>query len=143
MTIEIDVNDRTPPTPCKTEGCGHPRFHVCLYGKDELFPESLLARYLYLPRSRKSSPFARFGPRSDEHKEALRRSANARWAKHYAANKERDDAIVKRYAQGDIGMKPLAAEFGLKYGNVRMILQRAAKEGRVSINSRANNRKSA
>lgn len=129
MSIEIDINDRTPPTPCQTEGCGRPRFHVCTFGKPDLFPQ--LLGLLYAGKLDR-----RFGGRTAAHKEALRRSANARWAQHYAKNKERDDSIVERYAQGDIGMKPLANEFGLSYGATRLILQRAAAQGRIAINAK-------
>ncbi len=133
MSIDIDVNDRTPPTPCQTEGCGHPRYHVCTFGKPDLF-------HVFIPKyfttGKKRSPFARFGERSQAHKDAISASQRRRWAVHYAANKERDDKIIDRYNEGDVGMKPIAAEFGISYGTVRAVLMRAADEGRVTINTK-------
>lgn len=131
MSIEIDINDRTPKTPCQTPGCPHPNYHVCLVGKVDLFPQLLAELY---ERMKKRSPMARYGPRSEAHKQAIAESQQRRWQKIWDEHKERDDAIIERYKKGDVGMKPIAAEFDMTYAAVRAVLRRAAKQGRVTLN---------
>lgn len=132
--LNIDWN--APKTPCQTEGCDYPNYHVCLVGKEDLthlYPDLLQA---YIPGQRgKASPFARFGFRSDAHREAISASQKARWAKIKEANRDRDRQIVEDYKSG-LGTKQIRIKYGMGHGTIVKILHEARDNGEVEIRTR-------
>lgn len=130
MSIDINVNDRTPPTPCQTEGCTYPRYHACIFGKPDLFP--MLLGETPRERRRRQQRWAT-GPKSEEARAAMRVSQGQRWAQVRLEEADRDEALIKEYAKGAVGMLTLAHEYDLNIKTVRRILHEAAVKGRVTI----------
>lgn len=73
---------------------------------------------------------------SDEARAALVARNKIRWAKHHEKNRERDEKIILRYANGGIGMKKIADEFGIGYHTVISVLRRASEAGIIVIRPR-------
>lgn len=134
--LNIDWN--APKTPCKTEGCNWPNYHVCLVGKEDRtheFPE-LCRPYIPGQRIRKSrSGEGRFDYMSDDHKEALRQAQNRIWADRLAANAPRNAKIVEDYDSG-LGIRELRAKYGIGHGTVVKILHDARDRGEVVMRTR-------
>lgn len=132
MAIDIDVNDRTR-TPCQTPGCSHPNFHVCMVGKDHLFPVGLVASYQSRAarRSWESGNRKPLSERSPEVREAISEGQKKRWN---TRNSERDQKMVERYAEGNISMDGLGLEFGVGRFVVRRVLARAEEAGIITKN---------
>jgi GTP-sensing pleiotropic transcriptional regulator CodY len=123
MSLEnIDWN--APRTPCQTEGCNWPNFHVCLVGKEDLFPE--LIKNLPTARSTKYT-------RSIQHNLAVSESQKARWAAIHAKYEERDREIVELYAEGNISINKLAEKFNVGRFVIRRVLRQAEADGAVII----------
>lgn len=123
MPVDL-TNMLGPKTPCQTPGCNWPNWHVCLVGKPDLFPKLLRAEE---KRDRLMSP------RTEEHKQAIAEAQIRRWERVREENRERDAQIVKRYAEGNVGIKPLAKEFGTGPGAVRRVLYAAQERGEISV----------
>lgn len=137
MTIEIDINDRTPPTPCRTEGCEHPRFHICFFGQEPevQFKPEVFVREALRKKTRPSQAY-----RTPEEVEAIRRKSigtaqSARWDKYRAETAGRDRKVVERYKQ-NVGMHDLQMEFNISRGKVLKILHEAKARGEVEIRPR-------
>lgn len=134
--LNIDWN--APKTPCKTEGCNWPNYHVCLVGKEDRtheFPE-LCRPYIPGQRGRASrAGEGRFGYMTEEHKEALRQAQNRIWADRLAANAPRNKQIVADYDSG-LGIRELRAKYGIGHGTVVKILHDARDRGEVVIRTR-------
>jgi len=133
MPIDIDINDRTPPTPCKTEGCGHPRFHVCFFGQESTvhFKPEVFVREV---RRKKH-----LRPRRDpdevamERREKISIAQKRKWDKYREETAGRDKKIVERYATGAESMATLQNEFKVSRGKILKILHEAAARGEVTI----------
>ena len=131
MSIDIDVNDPRPPTPCRTDGCGHPRFHVCAFGKPDLFPQ--LLGQLKARKKQKNRGHWINNENLDEVLENMSLAQRDRREREKEENRERDNKVVDRYAKGDIGMHGLSKEFGIAVNVVRDILKEAEAAGRIAI----------
>lgn len=73
---------------------------------------------------------------SQEAREALAARNKTRWAKYHEKNRERDEKIILRYANGGAGMQKIASEFEIGYHTVASILRRAADAGIIVIRPR-------
>lgn len=55
---------------------------------------------------------------------ALETAREARWDAHHEANKDRDEAIVRRYRDDVVGLKKIAGEFGIGYETAMNVIRR-------------------
>lgn len=126
--IEIDWN--APRTGCKTPGCGHPTFHVCLFGQDLDTP--------VVSNKSHPSPYKgrKLGSPSSLAISNMETAQQDRWDRIRFQNRHRDQKIVARYAEGGVSMKNLQDEFGLSRNGIRTILRRAEKAGEIKIRPR-------
>lgn len=121
--IDVDINDRTK-TPCQTEGCNWPNYHVCLIGKPDLFP------YL-LADSKKKKRIHR--TLTEEQKALISESQIKRWAIVREEIADRNENIIEDYKTGKIGIRGLAAKYEIHTNTVRKVLHEAAAKGRIRI----------
>lgn len=129
MSLNDDNIDwHAPRTPCATEGCNYPNYHVCLVGKEDKFPE-LLAQ---LP-TRKSRGTG-LGL-TEAGRLAIGKSTRDRWAIINAGNDERNKRIVQGYADG-ASMRQLRELYGIGHGTLVKILHDARDRGEIEIRSR-------
>lgn len=130
--LNIDWN--APKTPCQTEGCSWPNYHVCIKpGTPDLFPV-LLGELADKPRRKHRR---KLSERSDEHKAAISAAQIERWARIRELNKQRDAAMVERYIDG-LSYRQLAAEFDVSKTTVIKVLSDAADEGLLTIRPSGN-----
>jgi hypothetical protein len=117
--------------PCQTPGCNWPNYHVCLVGKPDTTPRILRERAKIQGRT--------MGERTSEHREKLAQSQRERWERIRERNRPRDEKIIARYMDGDVGVKKLQEEFGLGYRAISTILHEAAERGEIVIRPRGLN----
>lgn len=117
--------------PCQTEGCDWPNYHVCLVGKPNRFYEALKKRQIKGKRV--------MSERTPEHREALAQAMRDRWERYRELNKHRNERIVARYKEGNIGVKGLQEEFGVGYRVISNVLHEAAANGEIVIRPRGKN----
>lgn len=129
--IDVDINDRSLPKPCQTPGCSYDRYHACIFGRPDLFPQ-LLGRYN--PKRKGRTGFGT-EPRSDAWRKGVTAAQQARWKNYYEINAERDKAMIQRYEAG-FSIRQVAKHFGISSGAVQNAFRRLSAEGRVTIRSR-------
>lgn len=137
-TQEIDFSE--PRTPCQTEGCNWPNFHVCLVGKEDRSHEFPELQQAYIPGQKKRRPSeagknGRALYMSDEHRAKTSASAQARWASHHARNAERNKNIVKDYSDG-LNLRQLRVKYGIGHGTLVKILHDARDRGDVVMRTK-------
>lgn len=136
-TQEIDFT--RPRTPCQTDGCNWPNYHVCLVGKEDRTDEFPELKQPYIPGRRPRLSQAGLGGRalfgSDEHREKMRQHQQGIWAEHHARNAERNKAIVADYEDG-LAMRQLRAKYGIGHGTVVKILHDARDRGELVMRTR-------
>lgn len=86
-------------------------FHVCLDKED--------------PTIKVVHPIKKKQVRTAEHKANMSEAQRKIWSKRKLKNAERDAEIVRLYEMGDIGVKNLAAKFGIAYQTCRNIINEA------------------
>jgi len=134
---QIDFN--RPRTPCQTEGCNWPNYHVCLVGKEDRtheFPELLMA---HIPGQKKRASTAGLNGRStymsEAHIESIRRTQQANWAAHHAANAERNTKIVADYESG-LNIRQVREKYGMGHGSVIKVLHEARDRGELVMRTK-------
>lgn len=133
MSLDTEKIDFTQPrTPCQTEGCNWPNFHVCLVGKEDRtheFPE-LQAPYIPGQKNRTSKAGtngkAVFG--SPEHIAKVRATQQRNWAAHNARNAERNKMIVEDYKNGAT-TRQVREKYKMGHGSVMKVLHAARDNG--------------
>lgn len=70
---------------------------------------------------------------TDEHKAAIGDAQRERWARYYEENARRDERIIDMYNQGGTSMVSIAKELGLAKSTVNKVLNRAARDGLVTL----------
>lgn len=123
--IDVNINDRTPPKPCQTPGCTYDRFHACIFGKPDLFPQILGQR-------------ARKNERSVNWFSAVAAAQFDRWERHRADHKLRDEAMVELYRTG-VSIREVATKFGVGKATAQAVLKRAANSGEIKMRRRGGN----
>lgn len=110
---------------CLKCGWKYGNFHICvdLTVKDNPPPTTSRSR----------------APISDEGRANLIEAQNARWERKREEEKERDEAIVARYKQGDVGQRLLAKEFGISNSTVHSILKRSVERGEMVMRQQGRN----
>lgn len=67
----------------------------------------------------------RLAPRSEEYRAKISEGQRNRWLRKREKDRERDEALVKRYLEGDVGVKKLAETYGMAYQTARRIIMEA------------------
>lgn len=124
--IEIDWSK--PKEACQTPGCDWPNWHICLVGKEDLTEEVLSKP---APKKKYISAKPRMKQGSLEFRTHISNIRQDYWARVKERNRERDAAIVARYAEGNVSIKMLVEEFGISRNPIRDILKAAEAEGRI------------
>lgn len=124
--------------PCKC-GWKYAGFHFC--PNPEPVDPRILAKHGIGPLSRRSNDeiYSRF--RTDEHRQAMRESANERWERHREKTAGRDGQIVEMYKEGEKSIKQIGREFGIAYQTARNVLLRAEMRGEVQIRPNGDQRR--
>jgi len=115
--LNIDWN--APKTPCQTEGCNWPSYHVCLVGKPDLFPSLLRAE---LGRRRKG---VKLGPMPQRQRDNVSRALIERWERYDEQFAERNAEIAERYEKETLSLRALGIEYGISKTSVIKILRKA------------------
>lgn len=133
MSLDTEKIDFTRPrTPCQTEGCNWPNFHVCLVGKEDRTHEFPELREAYIPGQKNRASRAGTNGRavfgSAEHVAKVRATQQANWAAHNARNADRNKQIVADYETG-LNIRQLRAKYGIGHGTVIKVLHAARDRG--------------
>jgi hypothetical protein len=135
----IDIDWNAPKTPCKTEGCSWPNYHVCLVGKEDRTHEFPQLREPYIPGRKRRASTAGINGRatymSDAHKESLRTAQNNIWADHHARNAERNAKIAADYKSG-LSIREVRSKYGIGHGTTIKILHEARDRGEIVMRAR-------
>lgn len=133
--LNIDWN--APKTPCKTEGCSWPNYHVCIpKGTPDLIPAILHEEaVVVLEKKRKSRANRGAGYNSEQRRAAISQARLNYWSRVHASQVERDEQIVQRYKDG-LSMRDLRLEFEVGHGTLVRILHDAQDAGKLIIRSR-------
>lgn len=137
MGLEIDWS--APKTPCKTEGCPHPNYHICFFGQEverEFAPEVFVREI----KRKKLRPSRAYRGTPEEIEEGRRANIGvaqkARWDKYRRETEARDKKVVERYSAGDTAMATIQKEFNISRGKILRILHEAQDRGEVIIRTR-------
>lgn len=121
----IDWNE--PRTPCKTEGCNWPNYHVCLFGKEDRFAEAIA-----------NLPTRRTGigrGLTEAGRQAIGQAQRDRWATINADKVERNKLIIEQYDKG-MSMRQLRELHEIGHGTLVKILHDARDRGEITIRQR-------
>lgn len=117
------------------KNCRGPKYHVCLSGKEDTFPE-LLGEV-----RRKKSPAKVWrskgaGSRSSNQSPAQLANlklGNERWVAKREADKERNERIISIYKSGHVSTVQIAKDFKLGRDTVLRVLREAQADGLLTI----------
>lgn len=110
---------------CGRCGWKFPSFHVCI---DLTEPEPAAPAQ---PKTAGTFTGERFEGRvSEEAREKISLANRERWK---TRNRARDEAMINRYRQGDVGYSDLEQEFGITRNTVVRVMKLAEKDGLVKI----------
>lgn len=124
--MALDIDWSQPRRVCETPGCGWPSWHICLIGKPNLVPEIIANEAPKKKKSLTSTP--RLVYRSDEWRQAISIGRTRYWEAQDEVNRERNEKLVARYAEGNVSQNELAKEFRMAKGTVNKILVNAARK---------------
>ena len=116
--------------------CRGPKYHVCLDGKEDTFPE-LLGE---LPKPKRQPKVWRSSATSGGHRnqsqaqlDNLALGNRDRWDRKREADKFRDQKIIERYKTGGVGTMALAKEFKIGRDTVLRVLREAQARGVLTM----------
>jgi hypothetical protein len=118
--------------------CRGPKYHVCLAGKPDTFPE-LLGEFPVKrqPKVYRSKGAGTTSPnQSQAQLDNLRLGNELRWAEKREADKERDAKLIKIYKEGGIGTASLAKKFRISRDTVLRVLREAQADGLLTMRPR-------
>lgn len=106
--------------PCQTPGCKSPNWHICLDVSDPAHKKvhAIRPKRAAMPASQRA---------------AIAEAQRERHAIQRAFTKERDDQIIKRYVEDNLGMSNIAHQMQIAQSTVNKVLQRAQREGVLRI----------
>lgn len=114
--INYAVLKREPADCYLRERCRGPKYHVCLKGKEDTFPDLLGTRK---PQAGGGRP--------------LQDGNLARWARHREANQARDTKIIEAYRDRNLSMNQIVEQLKVNKDAVIKVLHEAQAAGLVQI----------